>query len=154
MNRGSNGCWRTMVGVGVKPSWRNTAGMSQHRIAESRAGRPCSVGIQSERVEAVEGAAGRTTWIAVVGWADETSARRGSAVYPSCARLGASRPPQLSRWRRPAAGWSGRIHLLCGSTNRRENLGDCHLVDGKRSMRKGGSKLSGRKSTRALTALG
>ena len=75
MNRGSNVCWRTMVGVGVKPSWRHTPGMNQHRIAESRAGRPCSVGMQSERVEAVEGAAGRTTWIAVVGLADETSER-------------------------------------------------------------------------------
>jgi hypothetical protein len=75
MKRGSNLSWRTMVGVGVKPSWRNTTGMSQHRIAESRAGRPCSVGIRSERVEAVEGAAGRTTWIAVVGLADETSER-------------------------------------------------------------------------------
>ncbi len=41
---------------------------------ESRAGRPCSVGIRSERVEA-GGAAGRTTWTAVVGLADETSAR-------------------------------------------------------------------------------
>jgi hypothetical protein len=41
---------------------------------ESRAGRPCSVGIRSERVEAV-GAAGRPTWTAVVGLADETSAR-------------------------------------------------------------------------------
>ena len=51
------------------------------------------MGIRSERVEAV-GAAGRTTWIAVVGLADETSARKGSAVYPSFARLGASRPPQ------------------------------------------------------------
>ena len=75
MNRGSHVCWRTMVGVGVKPSWRHTPGMNQHRIAESRAGRPCSVGIQSERVEAVEGAAGRTTWIAVVGEASETSER-------------------------------------------------------------------------------
>ena len=75
MNRGSNVCWRTMVGAGVKPSWCHTTGMSQQRIAESRAGRPCSVGIRSERVEAVEGAAGRTTWTAVVGLADETSAR-------------------------------------------------------------------------------
>ena len=75
MKKGANLSWRTMVGAGVKPSWRNTIGMSQQRIAESRAGWPCSVGIRSERVEAVEGAAGRTTWIAVVGLADETSAR-------------------------------------------------------------------------------
>jgi hypothetical protein len=74
MNRGSIVCWRTVVGVGVNSSWRNTQGLSQHQIVESRVGRPCSVGIRSERVEAV-GAAGRTTWIAVVGLADETSAR-------------------------------------------------------------------------------
>ena len=55
MKRGSNLSWRTMVGVGVKPSWRHTTGMSQHQIAEAKAGRPCSVGIRSERVEAMEG---------------------------------------------------------------------------------------------------
>src|SRR3989442_14671893 len=75
MKRGSNLSWRTMVGVGVDPSWRNTEGMSQHRIVESRAGRPCSVGIRSERVEAVEGATDRPTWTAVVSLAVETSAR-------------------------------------------------------------------------------
>ena len=75
MKKGANLSWRTMVGVGVKPSWRNTTGMSQHRIVDSRAGRPRSVGIRSERVEAVEGAADRTTWTAVVGEASETSAR-------------------------------------------------------------------------------
>src|SRR5260370_13842953 len=32
--------------------------MSQHQIVVSRVGRPCSVGIRSERVEAVEGAKG------------------------------------------------------------------------------------------------
>src|SRR6266478_9739997 len=41
---------------------------------QSRAEWPCSVGIRSERVEAV-GAAGRTTWTPVVGLADETSER-------------------------------------------------------------------------------
>ncbi len=144
MNRGSILCWRTVVGVGVNSSWHTTESMSQHQIVESRGGGPTlwASGVSESRQE---GAAGRTTWIAVVGWADETSARRGSAVYPSFARLGASRPPQLSRWRRPAAGWSGRIHLLCGSTNRRENLGDCHLLDGKRFMRKGGQNYLGAK---------
>ena len=58
MNRGSNLSWRTMVGVGVDPSWRNTEGMSQHRIVEALAGRPFSVGIRSERVEA--GGGGRS----------------------------------------------------------------------------------------------
>ena len=94
MKRGSNLCWRTAVGVGVNPCWRTTTGMSQHPIVDSRAGWPCSVGIRSARVEAVKGAADRTTWTAVVGLADETSDAVGSAVYPSCARLGASRPPQ------------------------------------------------------------
>src|SRR6266851_6909866 len=147
MNRGSIVCWRTVVGVGVNPSWRNTQGLSQHQIVESRVGWPCSVGIRSERVEAV-GAAGRTTWIAVVGWADETSARRGSAVYPSCARLGASRPPQ---------------HVQVETTCRR--VGEPHrtavwLKDGVRILEcvnfgkkiTGGSKLFGRKITQALTA--
>ena len=74
MKKGANLSWRTMVGVGVKPSWRTITAMSQHPIAESRVGRPCSAGIRSERVEAV-GAAGRTTWTPVVGLADETSER-------------------------------------------------------------------------------
>jgi hypothetical protein len=53
------------------------------------------VGIRSERVEAA-GAAGRTTWMPVVGLADETRRAHtvGSEVYLSFARLGASRPPQ------------------------------------------------------------
>src|SRR5437879_10464426 len=113
---------------------------------ESRVEWPCSVGIRSERVEAV-GAAGRTTWIAVVGLADETSARRGSAVYPSFARLGASRPPQ---------------HVQVETTCRR--VGEPHrtavwLKDGVRILERvnfgkkitGGSKLFGRKITQALT---
>ncbi|MFL5695960.1 MAG: hypothetical protein ACJ797_02510 [Ktedonobacteraceae bacterium] len=52
MNRGSILCWRTVVGVGVNSSWHTTESMSQHQIVESRVGRPCSVGIRSERVEA------------------------------------------------------------------------------------------------------
>ena len=146
MNRGSIVCWRTVVGVGVNSSWRNTQGLSQHQIVESRVGRPCSVGIRSERVEAV-GAAGRTTWIAVVGWADETSARRGSAVYPSFARLGASRPPQHVQvettcrrveWAHSPAVWQHQP--------KREPW-RLSLVRRKKVYEKGGSKLSGRKST-------
>ena len=94
MKGGSILRWRTMVGVvrstspgaALRPS-------ASFGLWESRAEWPCSVGIRSERVEAV-GAAGRTTWTAVVGLADETSARGSSAGYPSFARLGASRPPQ------------------------------------------------------------
>jgi hypothetical protein len=128
MNRGSNLCWRTMVGVGVKPFWGNTTGMSQHRIAESRAGRPCSVGIRSERVEAVEGAAGRTTWTCCgrLGRRDERTWQALRCIPRSLVSAPAVHH-SMSRWRRPAAGWWGRIHLLCGSTNRRENLGVCHL---------------------------
>jgi len=56
-----NFCWRTVVGVGVNSSWRNTQGLSQHQIVESRVGRPYSVGIRSERVEA--GGGGRSYYL-------------------------------------------------------------------------------------------
>jgi hypothetical protein len=45
------------------------------QIGVAWAGRPSSAGIWSERVEASGGAAGRTTWMPVVGLADETSGR-------------------------------------------------------------------------------
>ncbi|MFL5659530.1 MAG: hypothetical protein ACJ8CB_35780, partial [Ktedonobacteraceae bacterium] len=147
MKGGSILCWRTVVGVVGSTSpgaaLRPSANVG---LWESGAEWPCSVGIRSERVEAV-GAAGRTTWIAVVGLADETSARRGSAVYPSFARLGASRPPQ---------------HVQVETTCRR--VGEPHrtavwLKDGVRILERvnfgkkitGGSKLFGRKITQALT---
>src|SRR2546430_5437317 len=146
MNRGSILCWRTVVGVGVNSSWHTTESMSQHQIVESRGGGPTlwASGVSESRQE---GAAGRPTWIAVVGLADETSARRGSAVYPSVARLGASRPPQ---------------HVQVETTCRR--VGEPHrtavwLKDGVRILERvnfgkkitGGSKLFGRKITQALT---
>ena len=148
MKGGSILCWRTVVGVVGSTSpgaaLRPSASVG---LWESRAEWPCSVGIRSERVEAV-GAAGRTTWIAVVGLADETSARKGSAVYPSFARLGASRPPQ---------------HVQVETTCRR--VGKPHrtavwLKDGVRILERvnggkkitGGSKLFVRKITQALTA--
>ena len=93
---------------------------------ESRVEWPCSVGIRSERVEAV-GAAGRTTWIAVVGLADETSARRGSAVYPSFARLGASRPPQHVQVETRLSQGGGAAPNCCVAQRRSENLGACQL---------------------------
>ena len=148
MKGGSILCWRAMVGV-VGSTYPGVALRPSASVGfwESRAEWPCSVGIRSERVEAV-GAAGRPTWIAVVGLADETSARRGSAVYPSVARLGASRPPQ---------------HVQVETTCRR--VGEPHrtavwLKDGVRILERvnfgkkipGGSKLFGRKITQALTA--
>ena len=77
MKGGSILCWRTVVGV-VGSTYPGIALVPGASVGfwESRVEWPCSVGIQSERVEAV-GAAGRTTWTAVVGLADETSARRG-----------------------------------------------------------------------------
>jgi len=150
MKGGSILCWRTVVGV-VGSTYPGIALVPGASVGfwESRVEWPCSVGIRSERVEAV-GAAGRTTWIAVVGEASETSARRGSAVYPSCARLGASRPPQ---------------HVQVETTCRR--VGEPHrtavwLKDGVRILERvnfgkkitgGGSKLFGRKITQALTPL-
>ena len=148
MKGGSILCWRAVVGV-VGSTYPGAALLPWASVGlwESMAEWPCSVGIRSERVEAV-GAAGRTTWIAVVGEASETSARRGSAVYPSCARLGASRPPQ---------------HVQVETTCRR--VGEPHrtavwLKDGVRILERvnfgkkitgGGSKLFGRKITQALT---
>src|SRR3989440_3784702 len=147
MKGGSLLCWRTVVGVvGSTSPGVALRPWASVDLWESRVEWPCSVGIRSERVEAV-GAAGRTTWIAVVGLADETSARRGSAVYPSFARLGASRPPQ---------------HVQVETTCRR--VGEPHrtavwLKDGVRILERvnfgkkiiGGSKLFGRNITQALT---
>src|SRR6266581_1013786 len=55
---------------------------------------------------------------------------------------------RVSRWRRPAAGWAGRIdNPLRSRTNARENPGDCqHWKENER-----GSKLFRRKFTQALT---
>ena len=56
--------------------------------------RPCSVGIWSERVEAVGG--GWSHYLDACGRLGRRDERQqaGSAVYLSFARLGASRPPQ------------------------------------------------------------
>jgi len=77
MKGGSLLGWRTAVGV-VGSTSPGVALRPSASVGcwESGAEWPCSVGIRRERVEAV-GAAGRTTWTAVVGLADETSARRG-----------------------------------------------------------------------------
>jgi len=127
MKRGANLSWRTIVGVGVKPSWRSTEGMSQHRIVDSRAGRPCSVGIRSERVEA--GGGGRSYDLDSCGRLGRRDERTRQALrcIPRALVSAPAIHHSMSRWRRSAAGWSGHLSQLCGSTNRRENLGDCHL---------------------------
>ena len=75
MRGGSIFAGARVVGVGVNLVWRTNAGDgSEASPCESGVERPCSVGILSERVEALGG--GRsTTWTPVVGLADETSAR-------------------------------------------------------------------------------
>ena len=73
-----------------------------------------------------EGAAGRTTWMPVVGLADETSAHEPALRYISRSLVSAPAVHhRASRWRRPAAGWGGCIHLLSGRRDVRVNLGDC-----------------------------
>jgi hypothetical protein len=93
---------------------------------ESRVEWPCSVGIRSERVEAV-GAAGRTTWTAVVGLADETSARRGfcgvSLVRSSRRQPSTTACPGGDDL--PQGG--GAAPNCCVAERRSENLGACQL---------------------------
>jgi hypothetical protein len=127
MKGGSIFGWRTVVGVVESTS----PGAALRRSAsfdfwESRVEWPCSVGIRSERVEAA-GAAGRTTWIAVVGWADETSARsrlcgvslvRSSRRQPlTTACPGGDALPQ----------GGGAAPNCCVAQRRSENLGACQL---------------------------
>jgi len=111
---------------GVNLSWRGTEASASVGLWESRVEWPCSVGIRSERVEAV-GAAGRTTWTAVVGLADETSGRRwlcGVSLVRSSRRQpsttacpGADNLPQ----------GRGAAPNCCVAERRSENLGECHL---------------------------
>lgn len=118
MKRGSNVSGRTMAGVGVNLSWRTTTSMGQNPIVPSRAGRPYSVGIWSERVEAVEGAAGRTTWTCCgrLGRRDERTRQALRCISRSLVSARAVHH-SLSRWRRPAAGWGGCIELLKNCTD-------------------------------------
>ncbi len=114
--------------------------------------RPCPAGIWSERVEAVGGgwsyyldACGR------LGRRDERT-RACSAVYLSCARLGASRPPQSVQVETTGRREVG-LHpsISSGRTDVNMNLRDGQLLERKRHRTKGGSKLFGRKITPALT---
>jgi hypothetical protein len=148
MKGGSILCWRTVVGVVGSPSpgaaLRPSASVG---LWESRAQWPCSVGIWSERVEAV-GAAGRTTWIAVVGLADETS-ERGRLCGVSLVRSSRRQPSttacpggdDLPQGR-------GAAPNCCVAERRSENLGACQRW---KENHRGGSKLFGRKITQALT---
>ena len=127
MKGGSILCWRAVVGV-VGSTYPGAALLPWASVGlwESRAEWPCSVGIRSERVEAV-GAAGRTTWIAVVGLADETSARgrlcgvslvRSSRRQPSTTACpGGDDLPQ----------GGGAAPNCCVAERRSENLGACQL---------------------------
>ena len=95
MKGGSIVRWRTMVGVVGSTSPGTTLRPSaSFGLWESRAEWPCSVGIRSERVEAV-GAKGAYYLDSCgrFGRRDERT-RACSEVYLSFARLGVSRPPQ------------------------------------------------------------
>ena len=111
--------------------------------------RPCSAGIRSERVEALGG--GRAYDLDACGRLGRRD-ERARQVLQSIPRSLVSAPAvhhSVSRWRRPAAGWAGRIdNPLRSRTNARENPGDCqHWKENER-----GSKLFRRKFTQALTA--
>src|SRR5437899_10309543 len=92
----------------------------------SPVGRPCSVGILSERVEAW-GAAGSyyLDTCGRLGRRDER-ARKALRYIPHSLVSAPAVHHRVSRWRRPAAGWGGRIgDPLRSRTNGRENPGDC-----------------------------
>ena len=90
--------------------------------------RPCSAGIQSERVEAWGEAAGRTTWTPVVGWVTETSAR-GRFCGISVVRSSRHQPQTTERPggdNLPQGG--GSAHLLSGRTDMGSRFGVCHVL--------------------------
>jgi len=115
--------------------------------------RPCSVGIRSERVEAL-GAADRPTWTPVGGLADETRrAERARQALRYIPRSLVSAPAvhhSVSRWRRSAAGW-GAASICSVATQ----MSACPLERvyywKHKEDDKGGSKLFRRKFTPALT---
>jgi hypothetical protein len=115
----------------------------------SRAEGPCSVGIWSERVEAV-GAAGRTTWTPVVGLADETS-ERGFLCGISLVRS-SRRQPSTTECPggddQPQGGVVASVILSVAEQTEERAL---EIVNVGTKMT-GGSKLFRRKFTQALTA--
>ncbi len=127
MKGGSIVCWRTVAGV-MGSTYPVVALVPWASIGcwESRVEWPCSVGIRRERVEAV-GAAGRTTWTAVVGLADETSARRGFCGVS----LGRSSRRQPFTTACPGGDalpqGGGAAPNCCVAERRSENLGACQL---------------------------
>ena len=127
MKGGSIVGWRTVVGVvgSISPgaALRPSASVG---FWESRVEWPCSVGIRSERVEAV-GAAGRTTWTPVVGLADETS-ERGRLCSISLVRSSRRQPSTTAcpgGDDLPQGG--GAAPNCCVAERRSENLGACQL---------------------------
>src|SRR5438132_11664017 len=127
MKGGSLFCWRTVVGV-VGSTSPGVALRPSASVGcwESGAEWPWSVGIRRERVEAV-GAAGRTTWTAVVGLADETSARGGFCGVS----LGRSSRRQPFTTACPGGDalpqGGGAAPNGCVAERRSENLGACQL---------------------------
>ena len=127
MKGGSILCWRTVVGV-VGSTYPGAALLPWASVGLWKSGVewPCSVGIRSERVEAV-GAAGRTIWTALVGLADETSARRGfcgvSLVRSSRRQPSTTACPGGDDL--PQGG--GAAPNCCVAERRSENLGACQL---------------------------
>src|SRR2546423_1917829 len=75
----------------------------------------------------------------------------GSAVYPSCARLGASRPPQHVQVETPCRRVGGPHSPAVWQHQPKREPWRLSPVRRKTVYEKGGAKLSGRKSTRALT---
>ena len=87
--------------------------------------RPYSAGIRSERVEALGG--GRAYDLDACGRLGRRDERARQALQYIPRSLVSARAVHhsASRWRRPAAGWGGCIHLLRGSTDVSVNLGGC-----------------------------
>jgi len=146
MKGGSIFCWRTVVGV-VGSTSPGAALRPSASVGcwESGAEWPCSVGIRRERVEVV-GAAGRTTWTAVGGLADETSARRGFCGV-SLGRSSRRQPFTTACPGGDALPQGGAAPNCCVAERRSENLGERQLW--KENQR--GSKLFGPNITQALT---
>jgi len=150
MNEGQCSVGAAGPRVGVISPWRSEdlAGHARE-LLWSGVERPCSAGIRSERVEALGG--GRAYYLDAcgrLGRRDER-ARQVLQSIPRSLVSASAVHHRVSRWRRPAAGWAGRIdNPLRSRTNARENPGDCqHWKENER-----GSKLFRRKFTQALTA--
>jgi hypothetical protein len=149
MNEGQCSVGAAGPHVGVISSWRSEA-LAGHEANCCGLGWSGPALLASGVSESRHwGAAGRTSLFACgrLGRRDE----RARQVLQYIPRSLVSAPAvhhSVSRWRRPAAGWAGRIdNPLRSRTNARENPGDCqHWKENER-----GSKLFRRKFTQALT---